>query len=251
MKEPESTFITASIVSHGHGSMVKDLLEDLRRFPEVNQVVLTINIPEPLDLASEFSGLEVIRNSAPKGFGANHNQAAKHCRNDFFCILNPDIRMMDNPFPRLIAELTENVALVAPLVADANGGLEDSARFFPTPLNMALRLLRLSDARYPLGDSKSKCEPDWVAGMFLLTRRDFFVAIGGFDENYFLYLEDTDFSLRVWKSGHAVRLCKEALVVHDARRSSHRKVKYLYFHLFSLGRFLLSNFRSLPRKRRL
>ena len=247
MTNAASNHVTVSIVSHGHGSMVIDLLNDLRRFPEVNQIILTLNIPESLDFSDSLQDLMVIKNPGAQGFGANHNQASKHCLNEFFCILNPDIRIAKNPFPQLISELSDRAALVAPLVVNSKGILEDSARFFPTPLNMVLRLVGISDSRYPLGDLTSNCEPDWVAGMFLLTRTNFFCSIGGFNENYFLYLEDAEFSLRIWRSGRSVRLCKSALVVHDARRSSHKKIKYLYFHLFSLIRFLLSNFRRSPR----
>src|ERR1700740_3267238 len=96
MSPPHSHPITVSIVSHGQLDLVLPLIEELDRFNRdiVAKVVLTINIPEPDLLTGRTWGFEIerIENAAPRGFGANHNQAFARCTTPWFLVLNPDIR---------------------------------------------------------------------------------------------------------------------------------------------------------------
>lgn len=125
--------IAVSIVSHGHGDMVRRLVGQLLAFPEVTQIILTLNVPESVALPDD-ARLTVIGNAEAKGFGANHNAAFATCTQMFFCPLNPDIEFDGNPFPVLSAALgDERVALVAPVVKSPDGKIEDSMRHFPTP----------------------------------------------------------------------------------------------------------------------
>ena len=90
MPPPHPSSITVSIVSHGQLDLVRPLIEELDRFNRgmVAKVVLTINIPEPDVLEGSRWGFEVerIENAAPKGFGANHNQAFARCATPWFQI---------------------------------------------------------------------------------------------------------------------------------------------------------------------
>jgi GT2 family glycosyltransferase len=81
---------------------------------------------------------------------------------------------------------------------------------------------------------------DWVGGMFMLLRRDVFETLGGFDERYFLYYEDVDLCARLWSAGMRVMQLRQVSVIHLARRSSHRSLRYLVIHLVSMSRYFLS-----------
>ena len=69
------------------------------------------------------------------------------------------------------------------------------------------------------------------AGIFLI-RRETFEALGGFDENIFLYYEDDDLSLRLLASGHAIVHVNNAMAVHSVGTSSHPVMKYLFYKEF-------------------
>lgn len=221
--------------------MVTSLLTDLATHcgSSVN-VILTLNIPESLLIgASTYPfQISVIRNEAPKGFGANHNAAFKQCRSAYFCVLNPDIHFDENPFPRLINELRNpKVGLVAPRILNINGNIEDSARRFPTPLIILRKLFGLnSELDYMI--EKETLSPDWVAGMFMLFRKDVYAELTGFDERYFLYYEDVDLCRRLRKRGYDARLLPCVSAVHDARRESRRSLRHLRWHLASMLRFM-------------
>lgn len=243
--------ITVSIVSHGQAGLVSTLLRDLANVPQVARVLVTVNFPEgSFEVPWNLDGrIDFIRNQARQGFAQNHNVAFARCRTTFFCVLNPDMRLPENPFPALLRHLVDpKVAFAAPLIKNPAGGVEDSARYYPTPVGLLLRLARLHDGRYPLGDDAEACRPEWVAGMFMLFRSETYRAAGGFDEGFFLYCEDIDLCARLRQAGYDFILSRRTFAVHDARRHSRRDLRYGLLHLRSIARFFLKHFGRLPRR---
>lgn len=240
--------ISISIVSHGHGEMVGHLVAKLQSFPEVGQVILTRNILDT-DGVAESKNTLVIQNVAPKGFGANHNAAFVRSDAPFFCVLNPDIELPDNPFPALLAALNgTGVSLLAPSVVNSAGCPEDSARHFPTLGQLATKLLGGHDGRYVLQPTQGPTPVDWVAGMFMLFRAEDFKAIGGFDEKFFLYYEDVDICTRLWKIRCPVMVCPQVQVVHEAQRASRKNLQFMKWHAASMARYFWKHWGRLPRK---
>lgn len=230
--------ITVSIVSHGHGALLPGLLEDLAACPEVGRILLTRNIPDPYDMSAPNERVTVIDNLRARGFGANHNAAFRRSGSPFFAVLNPDIRLDGNPFPELLASMEDGrVALSAPAVINPAGGLEDSAREFPSVGDLIRKAFGRYEGRlqYALGDPPRPAP--WVAGMFMLLRAADYASLGGFDEDYFLYYEDVDLCARMWKAGRGVMLCPAAHVVHDARRASRRDLRHMRWHAASMARY--------------
>jgi GT2 family glycosyltransferase len=235
--------VTVSIVSHGHGGLVSSLLADLATHCGSHiSVILTLNIPESVTIGEgpyPFA-IKVIRNKVPKGFGANHNAAFEYCGSSNFCVLNPDIRISQDPFPPLVEELRKlKVGAVAPRILDPDGHIEDSARRFPTPWFIVRKLFGLT-AELDYRIEQTTLSPDWVAGMFMLFRKEVYAELAGFDESYFLYYEDVDLCRRLRKRGYDVRLLPAVSAVHDARRESRQSMRHLRWHLASMLRFMLA-----------
>ena len=237
--------LSLSIVSHGQCELVNALLGDLQRHCDTVdiEVLLTLNLPEDLPPLLENSGfrVKVIRNPAPLGFGANHNQAFVQAEGDFFCVLNPDVRLDSPVFDVLMSTLQNPVlGVAAPLVVNRQGLIEDSARRFPTPLKILCKAAGgCRGGDYVVGTQP--VYPDWVGGMCMLFRRDVYRDMGGFDERYFLYYEDVDLCARIWLKGLSVALIPQVKVMHDARRTSHKSASYLKMHIRSMLRFFLSS----------
>ena len=236
--------VTISIVSHGQMELVLPLLQDLEAIHHTTplHVVLTLNVPEDLPCVPEdfaFS-LQIMRNSQPLGFGANHNRAFSQAQGGIFCVLNPDIRITQNPFPDLLKACADpHTGLAAPAIYSPSGQLEDSARKFPTPWRIAHRVLtrrRTRDYAAPT----PVLHPDWVAGMFLLLRTTVYRQLGGFDERYFLYYEDVDLCARARLAGLEIVQLALPGVIHNAQRASHRDPKYLRWHVGSMLKFFTS-----------
>jgi GT2 family glycosyltransferase len=233
--------LTLSIVSHGQAALVRNLLEDVRaRVRTPVAVLMTVNVPEALPFsAADFRfPIEIHRNPAPRGFGANHNAAFARASGTHFCVLNPDIRLAADPFAPLLAALEDPaVGVVGPLVRGESGGVEPSFRRYPTPMFILRKALLGAPAvpEYAIGDAP--ISPDWIGGMFMLFRAETYREIGGFDERYFLYYEDVDICARLRHRGYDIRLIPAASVTHAARRDSHRRLRYLGWHIRSMLRF--------------
>lgn len=238
--------IAVSIVSHGHGALVQRLVAALLTCPEVAQIILTWNIPEQHNIIENDRIVSLI-NQQPKGFGANHNAAFSVCSQPFFCPLNPDVELLENPFPALVQSFSVNgVALVAPLVLAPNGTTEDSIRYFPTPRSLLSKALGCSSGSYAVRCGQPDFCPEWVAGMFMLFHAETFAQLQGFDEAYFLYYEDVDICVRAWQQGLKVVACPSVSVIHDARRESRSSLRHARWHLMSLGRYLWKHWGRLP-----
>ncbi len=247
--------VSISIVSHKQITLVTELLADIRDCckDETVELILTLNLPEELPFSgNEFSfPLRVIRNRLPQGFGENHNQAFQQASADFFCVLNPDLRIKENIFKPLISALRkdDHVGLVAPQVVNLKGEIEYSARNFPAPGEILGKAFGRGSHRSPLEPGQIVF-PDWVAGMFMLFPAPVFREIGGFDTRYFLYYEDVDLCARLMLRGYRVALCQDVTVIHNARRASHRSLEYLRWHTASMMRFFMSDAYRETRRRR-
>ena len=239
MARPE---ITLSIVSHGHVAEVRSLLSDIERLAPGNiEVLLTLNSAAdgPLENALPEASGRIIRNRIPKGFGANHNAAFTLSQGKFFCVINPDIGLPANPFPTLLAALAKaRVGIAGPRVSDSQGTVQRSFRKVPTPARLVRRALSgANDYDY---NNPAAGEVDWLAGMFMLFRRELYANLGGFDERYFLYYEDVDICCRARLANWKVWVEPAAGVIHDAHWDSHRNPQFALWHARSLLRFWLS-----------
>lgn len=246
-----SASITVSIVSHQQGAMLEPLLVDLSNCESIAKVLITLNVPEtaPEVPAALASRVEIIVNSVPRGFGTNHNAAFRETETELFCILNPDVSLIGDPFPQLVGALGEGAGLVAPAVVAPDGSIEDSIRRFPNLWQLTAKALGRFDGRYNFSLGDDCFEPDWVAGMFMLVESEAFRRVGGFDERYFLYYEDVDLCARFWAAGIPVRACPKCRIVHRAQRESRRKLRYMKWHIASLARYLLVHSSRISRTR--
>lgn len=241
--------LTLSIVSHGHHAHVATLLQQLARLDRRDfEVILTLNLPEPEPLALDALPFQVrlIQNLVPKGFGANHNSAFLESTGEYFVILNPDIELLDDPFgPLLKLAERDTLNICAPLILDSDGRVEDSARNFPTPYSLFKRLLcrLLGRPIQPdtLRQDADTLQPDWVAGMFVMVARETYRRLGGFNDAYFLYFEDVDFGARARLAGCHILVCKRGRVIHQAQRDSHRRLRYMWWHVQSAAKFFVSS----------
>jgi N-acetylglucosaminyl-diphospho-decaprenol L-rhamnosyltransferase len=227
-----SRSITVSVVSHGHCAMVARLLGQLCESHDgwIGHCIVTHNIDEPA-LEPPAGGwpfrFTERFNAAPAGFGANHNRAFELCDSPLFCVLNPDIELAG---PGLWAALAgqagmPGAGLAYPALLNADGSRQDNEREAVTPAALLRRHLLKQPQR----------RVDWISAAFWLVPTPVFRRLGGFDEGFFMYCEDTDFCLRLRLAGLALRRA-DAQVLHHARRGSRGPSRQLAWHLYSLLR---------------
>jgi GT2 family glycosyltransferase len=235
--------ILFSVVSHGQGELISELLFDLNNidlchFDEV-EIVITLNIPEDETfLAKSNRSLKVIRNLRPIGYGSNHNQAFAMSKSDYFVVLNPDVRISGILISKFIENGPTSWGCLAPKVFSKDGTLEDNARKYPTIGRILKRVLFRRGVPDYSKLSSELIPVDWVAGMFILFPSNVFRDVGGFDNGYFMYLEDADICKRIRNQGYEVFYDLSQSIVHDARRSSFKSFIHFKWHIRSMIRFL-------------
>ena len=137
----------------------------------------------------------------------------------------------------------QGAAIVGGLVREADGGVQASARRFPdlstafggrtSWLTRVLPGNPLTRRNLASTNVQAGCaEVDWVTGAFMMVRHDVFETLGGFDEHFFMYWEDSDLCLRALKAGWKTMYEPGAQVVHfTGRASRHAPVRSLIaFH---------------------
>lgn len=231
--------------------MLGALLGDLAQVREPSlKIVLTLNTPEDESFITLYPHLPItlLRNTHPKGFGANHNAAFLHCDSPYFVIANPDLRLPPNVFPDLMDSFPRDRAgAIGPLVVNAANQIEDSARRFPQALELVARWLKrrlLNQSLSPDYDPQIPLQRvDWLAGMLILFSKDAYRRVGGFDEAYFMYAEDIDIARRLERAGYECWWNTRVRCVHDAQRASHHSIRHFFWHCKSLLRYFLKNAR--------
>jgi N-acetylglucosaminyl-diphospho-decaprenol L-rhamnosyltransferase len=180
-----------------------------------------------------------------RGFGAGVNRAARQATAPLLLILNPDVELRAPVVGPLIACLDAHpqTAIVGGLVREPDGRVQASARRFPdvtTPfggrtswLTRVLPGNPLSRRNLAATDVHGGCtQVDWVTGAFMIVRREVFESLGGFDERFFMYWEDSDLCLRALQAGWKTMYEPSAEVLHATGQASrHAPVRSLVaFH---------------------
>jgi GT2 family glycosyltransferase len=188
----------------------------------------------------------VIVNEANRGFAAAVNQAARAARGRHLLLLNPDARPLPGSVSRLAAELDRRpeAAMAGPCLVDPDGTPQPSAWPAPSFLTLAYDALLLHNvlprSRLRLVTPGGEpLEVECLSGACLLVRRTAFEALGGLDERFFIYYEDTDLAVRARAAGYGRRLVPGAQAVHLLGASSFqdRREFLIRFHE-SRGRYL-------------
>lgn len=187
--------------------------------------------------------IEILRNDRNEGFSAACNQAARVSTSDYILFLNPDTRLFRDSLevPVRFMEHPDHasVGIVGIQLKDEQGRTQRTCARFPTAGTMFSSMLGLDRLfpRYFPGhfmrewDHQQSRSVDQVMGSFFLVRRSLFKTLGGFDERYFLYYEELDFSLCARLAGYTSFYLAEARAFHRGGGSSEqvRPVRLFYF----------------------
>jgi GT2 family glycosyltransferase len=176
------------------------------------------------DLASER--VRVHTSTENLGFGAGHNVLAAHARSELICCVNPDTVLLDGDGLRRLAALFADpgVAAAGPALLNPQGGPQ---RWDHGELR-GVRARIANAAGHAHWEPRSeRTEAAWVAGAFMMLRRERFDAVGGFDEGFFLYKEDEDLCRRLRAAGGTVLYEPGVAVEHAGSVVAGRDERYL------------------------
>jgi GT2 family glycosyltransferase len=215
--QPLALQTSVIVVAYNSGDLLRDCVASIYLTQPKVEVVVVDNASTDGAVESvqtEFPTARVVRSERNAGFGAGNNLGAAHAKGAFLVFLNPDTVVTDGWLEALVCPLVDDssVGLVTPKVLLRNN---------PEHINVAGLEVHLSGISMCRGLGSPRAALDEVAevaaisGVTFAVRRDVFEAIGGFDEDFFLYMEDVDLSVRAWLAGYRCLYVPRAVVLHD------------------------------------
>lgn len=224
---PDVGRVTAVIVNYNSGHHLTRCVASLRA-AGITGIRVADNGSRDDSLAQMLAAdpdVEIVETGANLGYGGGANRGVAGATTDYVLVLNADVRIDPAAPAALVAVLDghPDAGLVGMRIENEDGTLYPSARTFPDfvdavghaafgliwPNNPYTRRYRMLD-----WDHADAAPVDWVSGACFLARREVFAGVGGFDESYFMYLEDVDLCWRIWRAGWEVRYEPGASVVH-------------------------------------
>lgn len=186
-------------------------------------VVDNASTDESVDMIKkEFSKAKLLQNKTNLGFAKAVNIGAKIAKGEYLLFLNSDAHIKDDKIREMIKLLEKN-----PTVGIIGGELqnldETTSQSYGSFYTIPQVLLLLFGSRF----KKTKLIPisgfvDWVSGGFMLIRRSIFENLAGFDEHFFMYVEDMELCYRAKKRGFATYFFPDAKATHAGQGSSSR-----------------------------
>lgn len=197
----------------------------------------------------------MIRNDQNLGFGKACNQGTRVAQGKFLFFVNPDVELKQNSARELlnVAQVNADAGAIVPRLTFPDGRFQASCRKFPTMYTILfsrgsiagrfLSWLGVSVSHeYTLPDYPVVTQVDAVAGTALLVDRELFQKIAGFDERFFLYMEDTDLSLRLVQSGKRNLFVPSATAIHGwGKGSSGSRLRREIAHHHSVWQYFLKH----------
>jgi GT2 family glycosyltransferase len=229
--EREAT-VHAVIVSYRSAETLRGCVEPLAAMAGVAVTVVDNDSPDDSVATIADLPVDIVRSPRNGGFSYGCNLGAARARSPFLLFVNPDARIEPASLNAMLETLRgdSRIGLVGPRIYEDDDELAYSARRFQrnrSTFAQALFLHRL----WPLAEWSDELIRDeaayerdhdvpWLSGACMLIRRDLYEALGGLDEQFFLYCEDMDLCRRVWNSGYRVRFVSGAVVRHVGGASS-------------------------------
>ena len=227
-------------------AVIASLLND-----KVDTVVLVDNAPEKspfAELAASDPRITYVASPGNVGYGAGHNQAIRRSigRHRYHLVCNPDIVFAPGVIPRLVQVMDQRpeVGLCMPRIVDAQGVTQHLCKRLPRPFDLfGRRFLPQSwmagrMRRFEMRDQSYDREmmPLSLSGCFMFFRTDVLAQIDGFDERFFMYMEDVDISRRAAAVASNLYL-PDVRVVHGHAAGSYHNWRLLRAHLASAVRY--------------
>ncbi|NMH86392.1 glycosyltransferase family 2 protein [Flavivirga algicola] len=177
-----------------------------------------------------FPEVNLIENKTNFGFSKGNNIGVSQAKGEYICILNPDTVVAEDVFLKLLkfADEKEKLGIVGcKLINGAGSFLPESKRNIPYIRSAFKKLLGNSKDYYANHLQENEIgNVDVLVGAFMLLKRNIYNAVGGFDEDYFMYGEDIDLSYRVLKAGYRNYYYGNSSVIHYKGESTLRDKFY-------------------------
>lgn len=245
--------ISASIVIYKENpKTLSKVIKNFLAIPLKSTLIILDNSPTDSLKTSikNFPSVLYIHQPENIGFGAGHNKAFQtfNSNSNIHLIINPDIYFDPNEIYKMIVWMHENsdIALSVPLVYYPNGDKQHTIRHIPlvtTLFKRRFNIFGIFDDFIKKDEFQNTrfyevTEIPFAHGCFFIFQTNVFKSLQGFDERFFMYMEDVDIFIRAKKFGKTV-LHPQYKIYHEFRKGSSKSIKLFLWHIRSAIKFFL------------
>ena len=213
--------VSIIIVHYKNKKVLKNCLNSIKKNVKINHQVIVVD-----------------NDKKNIGFGAGCNKGAKTAKAQYLFFLNPDTIVFKESLERLIKFLDKNpqVSAAAPILLDSNKKpypIQGTNNLTPLRGVFAFSFLNKYFPNNSISRSYwinvlNKTKPiktQVLPGSAFLIRKEIFNQFNGFDENFFLYFEESDLFYRLFKKNHQLFILPQAKIIHYWGKSTPKSVK--------------------------
>ncbi len=246
----EEKHITASIVVYKENlKVLENAIDSFLGSPLSKKLYIIDNSP-----SNEFKNkiqndsVEYIYSNKNIGFGKGHNSILHKLtsENKYHLILNPDVRFHPEILEKLVLKMesNESFSMIAPRVLNSNNELLYTARRYPSLFELIFRFLGIFKkftirGEYKNQNHKQSFSPDFVQGSFMLFKTEDLLRLEGFDERYFMYMEDVDICRKIDLSGKRKLYFPATEIIHTHRKGSSKEFRLFFIHISSIIKYFI------------
>jgi len=257
--------LTITIVSYHNEEDVKKAIDSIEKYtPESisKQIYIVDNVESELngsvdkesrqetvhktsgglaELVQQYPDVTYLPTGKNMGFGGGHNYVLEQLDSKYHAIVNPDIILEEDAFSKLIAFMKDDsIGMCVPRLVDEEGNLLAVYRRELNVVDMFIRMFlkgafKKRQAYHTMQDMDytKTFDVPFAQGSFLMIRTELFKQLKGFDERFFLYMEDADLCKRLNQISRLC-YCPDATVIHKWEKGSHKSGKLFKLHVQSM-----------------
>ncbi|MEX0606023.1 MAG: glycosyltransferase family 2 protein [Marinobacter sp.] len=252
--------ISVVVVNWNAGHQLKNCVDSITKFGGglVDKMIVVDNGSTDGSEASVegVPNVTLIRTGENLGFGKACNLGAKHADSDYLLFLNPDAALLEGTLTKVVGfmqdQTNQTVGICGVQLIEENGKISRSCGRFPTATGFLAHAVGLNRFFPRLGNAMAEWDHladrqvDQVIGAFFFVRSGLFEQLQGFDERFFVYFEEVDFSYRAYWVGWQSFYLADAQAFHAGGGTSNQvKAKRLFYSLRSRLLYAFKHF-SLP-----
>ena len=261
----ENFDVSVIIVNWNAGKYLEETINSLReKANDISYEIILVDNNSNKDEESylylenlvKFDNVTLIKSNENLGFAKANNVGMSLAKGRNFLILNPDVVMHNNVIKVLSDYLDNNadVGMVGPKIFDINGNFQQNCmKGKPYPMDTLFHLIGLAKAfpnckalngyalRYLNRDEINEC--GGLSGCCMMLKKSLYEEIGGMDEQFFMYQEETDWGLRTAKAGYKTVYNPNAEITHYQGVTTKKiKVKSIWIFTQSMMKFFKKHF---------